>query len=175
MLLTLPVTTIITILMGFIKVLGSAGFVIYYGYKLTDAGFKNIRSEISLNLIERCSMLAQMLQGADKSLLTNEFGRKLIQKLVNAMLWAQKYDEKSTLSKFLFSSSYIMVFNNYHTAITRDLIDLGSYLNISKNNTVPKTISNTIDNIAKNTPYQRYECPHCIRKTTSCPNFKNYQ
>lgn len=75
MLTTLPVVTVISILTGFIKILNKTGYIIYQASKLTASGYKNIKSNQSLNLIGRCSMLAQMLQKADKSIITTNLGK----------------------------------------------------------------------------------------------------
>lgn len=171
MLLTLPPSAVVSILIKFVKIIGKSGYVIYYGYKLTGSGFRNIKSPLSLNLIDRCSMLAQMLQSAEESVLISPMGRNLVQKLVNAMVWSKFYDEKSSISKLFFSSSYSMIFDNYHAAITRDLSDLSSCFNLAKNKKIiPRKVSKTIDNIAKNTIHNEPEC-HCeLRKTNSCPD-----
>lgn len=131
MALVLGIPLTIATLTTLIKLLSSGGHVIHDTYGVTEQGISTIRSKPSKYLLDRCSIIAEILQGVDHNILITNLGRKIVQTLVDCMAWAHEYDKKYRIAKIIFSGGHRSRFKECHQAITQDLSDIAHTIIIS--------------------------------------------
>lgn len=120
--LGIPIT--ISTLSTVVKVLSKGGSIAYSSYGVTKAGLNTVKSKPSRYLLERCSAIAELLQKIEYAVLATNLGLKLVETLVEAVVWSYEYDKKYKLTKILLSSSHNRKFQEYHDAISQDYCDI---------------------------------------------------
>jgi hypothetical protein len=126
------IPVIISTLSAVIGLSMAGGNAIYYTHNLISGKEVRLNSRHSILLADRANTIAGILQKVNPDIIVSNFGRRMIQTLVDSLEWAYKYNGKSKIKKVFKSSKYRFIFTTYHKAITRDMGDLSRALNIGK-------------------------------------------
>lgn len=114
------ISTMTTIL----KVLSSGGHVMYGAIELTSGGVNTMKSGKSKILSDRCALISSKLQSIDKNILLTSIGKKLLETLLTSSQWAYDYENKNSLLKIIFNTTYKEKFKDSHQEITQTFSDL---------------------------------------------------
>lgn len=136
---------------GLIGISAAAGHVIHAGYNMAEEGIEQVRSEPAITLLKRCINIAEMIYMMNNSTISSTYMQTIIQTLVTCVNWANKYEKKFILKKFVFSDVYKERFYNYNMILSTLLQDTSflvtmSYFTGIENNEYNSVLNKIIHN-----------------------------
>ena len=151
---TVSLETIITILVG-------SGKLIYDVGTLLKDGVEHVKQKEGVSLINRCRYILHTLESVDSKYITTTRTQVLVQTIVNALNWANRYETMSVARRVLFHKTYKTAFQDYHSELSKYYVDFSMSVLLtgifpSKNDSFD-TLQDKEDNQWMNTSLEKVE------------------
>lgn len=127
---SIPITTAISTVSGLIGIFSFGVRAVQLSNQMATGEGEDINSRKSRLLVARVHMAANALQNIDPDIVTTEVGEAMVVTMIDCINWAILYNNKHKIKKIVKFEKYRYIFDNYHSALDRNIQDLHAIVSL---------------------------------------------